>query len=88
MSVESASEWIKLIHQDKELGMRLLSLGEDDWSQYQDIVTEKGFTFSREELNEAWGRHFGPPKRRTLWRWPWEPKPEPKGPTAVLGVLG
>jgi len=59
MALESAQKWIKHIHNDNELGRKLLAIPQGEWNTYESIAKEHGFEFSENELNEAWDLEFG-----------------------------
>lgn len=57
MSRENAQQWINYIHENQELGERLVAI--NTWDNYFDIVHSEGYDFTQDELNEAWEAQFG-----------------------------
>jgi predicted ribosomally synthesized peptide with nif11-like leader len=57
MSRENAQLWINYIHENQELGERLVAI--NNWDNYFDIVHSEGYDFTQDELNEAWEVQFG-----------------------------
>ncbi len=57
MSIESAKKWVDHIHSNQELGKELMQI--NNWDHYFQVVNREGYSFSKEDLDQAWDQAFG-----------------------------